>query len=203
VTDGFQLAPSVTALADGNIAVAWSTFTSSMNLRYQIFDPSGGKLGTERELNTYTTGNQENVHCGQADVGSFACVWESDGQDGSGKGVYGRVIANDGTPLSNEFQVTETTDGDQSQPYTWKLGNDGFGVSWTAVTGPGGNDTFLRTFGSAGNATGDENIINSTLGENQDESACKSFSKAHAVCVWTSFNQDGWGDGIIYKMVDP
>jgi hypothetical protein len=203
LTDGFQLAPSVAALADGNIAVAWSTFSSSMNLHYQIFDPTGTKIGTERELNTYTTGNQENVHCGPADVGSFACVWESVGQDGSGAGVYGRVISNDGNPLSDEFLVADTTDGDQTQPYTWKLGNDGFGVMWTSVTGVGGNDTFLRTFGSAGNATGDENMVNSTLGENQDEGACASFSKAHAACVWTSFNQDGWGDGIVYKMVDP
>jgi hypothetical protein len=46
-------------------------------------------------------------------------------------------------------------------------------------------------------------MVNSTLGENQDEAACASFSKAHAACVWTSFNQDTWGDGIVYKMVDP
>jgi hypothetical protein len=44
-------------------------------------------------VNTWTTGGQENVSITSLSNGGFVVVWQSQGQDGSGDGVYGRIFS--------------------------------------------------------------------------------------------------------------
>ena len=41
--------------------------------------------------------------------GGFVVTWTSDGQDGSGYGIYGQRYAADGTAVGSEFRVNTFT----------------------------------------------------------------------------------------------
>ncbi len=68
-------------------------------------------------VNNYTTGAQFNPDmASSSDTEHALIVWESDGQDGDGSGIYGRLVGEDGTFLSSEFQINSTTTNNQSEP---------------------------------------------------------------------------------------
>ena len=69
-------------------------------------------LGPEARVNTTTAGDQSNVEVAADADGDFVLVWQSDGQDGSGLGVYARRYAASGAALGGEFLVNTTTAGD-------------------------------------------------------------------------------------------
>jgi len=63
------------------------------------------KVGSEFQLNTYTTDNQDYTDIAIHSDGSFIVVWSSNGQDGSLKGVYGQWFDSAGNKAGNEFRV--------------------------------------------------------------------------------------------------
>ena len=76
----------------------------------QVYDSNGIAVGNEFQVNSYTGGNQiYSSVCGLND-GGFLVSWASDGQDGSGFGVYGKKYGVDGAIEVDEFLINVTTD---------------------------------------------------------------------------------------------
>src|SRR5688572_19463686 len=79
----------------------------------------GSPLGNEFQVNTYTPGNQfkgNQTVATDAD-GDFVIAWSSsNGQDGSGYGVFARRFSSAGAALASEFQVNTYTSDDQFVP---------------------------------------------------------------------------------------
>ena len=50
----------------------------------------------------------------QLSDGRILVQWRSEGQDGSGQGIYARTLQSDGQFDSSPFQLNTTTNGDQS-----------------------------------------------------------------------------------------
>ena len=48
--------------------------------------------------------------------GGFIVTWTSDGQDGSGLGVYGQRFDGAGSALGSEFPINNYTNGQQENP---------------------------------------------------------------------------------------
>ena len=69
--------------------------------------------GTDTQVNTYTSGDQIVPSVTALNDGGFVVTWSSDGQDGSGYGIYGQRYAADGTPVGSEFRVNQITSGNQ------------------------------------------------------------------------------------------
>jgi len=82
------------------------------------------------QVNAYTTGDQVRPRVAALHSGESVVVWQSDGQDQSGWGVYAQAYSRDGTPLSPEVQVNEATAGDQRRPDVALLEDGGFVVVW-------------------------------------------------------------------------
>jgi large repetitive protein len=53
----------------------------------------GAPLGPEFQVNTYTTLEQWIASVAADGAGNFMVVWPSNGQDGSGQGVFGQRYA--------------------------------------------------------------------------------------------------------------
>ena len=70
-------------------------------------------MGDEFHANTYTTNDQVFSSVTALNDGGFVVTWSSDGQDGSGYGIYGQRYAADGTPVGSEFRVNQITSGNQ------------------------------------------------------------------------------------------
>ncbi len=102
-----------------------------------------GPLGTEFQVNTYTSGNQ--YQTGHAickdEGGNFVIVWQSGSslgssdQDGDMAGIFGQRYASNGKTRGTEFQVNSFTLGSQSDPAVCCQPDGDFTVAWT-VNGP-------------------------------------------------------------------
>lgn len=106
--------------------------------------------------------------------GSYVVVWESNGQDGSGAGVFGRHFSATGEAISGEFRIAETVAGGQGRAQIAALDDGGFAVVWqSGGTNPDDGsaaepwDIYLRTFDADGTARGGERLVNTTTGGTQ------------------------------------
>lgn len=151
------------------------------------------KRGEEFHINTYTAGNQEMPAVACLPDGGFVVVWQSDGQDGSGNGIYGQRFDSDGDPVGDEFQVnTHTTDG-QQWPEAAALSSGGFVVVWHSY-GQDGDDAgvYGQRFDSDGNTAGNEFRANKTTEGYQCCTSVAGLSNGGFVVAWTDEEQYGW-----------
>jgi hypothetical protein len=65
-------------------------------------------VGTEFQVNTYTTSQQRFAAVAANAVGNFVVVWTSYTQDGTADGVFGQRYASSGAAQGGEFQVNTT-----------------------------------------------------------------------------------------------
>lgn len=78
-----------------------------------FFNLTSGNTFGYTQLNKYITNNQD-FPAVSFNQGVFATAWQSDGQDGSRSGIYGRLFFANGTAITtNEFKVNQITAGDQ------------------------------------------------------------------------------------------
>jgi hypothetical protein len=126
-TTANQQFPRMGALPDGRFLIAWDSFGQDGDREgvfAQRFSATGKRVGSEFQVNSYTTGSQFRNAIVSHGGSFFSVVWLSDGQDGDGLGVFARLFDWDSGPLGTEFKVNSYTVGDQGR---------GFGASSDAV----------------------------------------------------------------------
>ena len=74
-----QYEPSVAALSDGGFVVTWSSDVQG-EIYAQRYDAGGVPVGTEFQVNTHTTSDQEDPSVAALSDGGFVVTWESNGQ---------------------------------------------------------------------------------------------------------------------------
>ena len=67
------------------------------------------RSGSEFRANTYTSSDQIYSSVTALNDGGFVVTWSSEGQDGSGYGIYGQRYAADGSPVGDEFRANTYT----------------------------------------------------------------------------------------------
>lgn len=167
----------------------------------QRFGSSGSVLGTEFQVNTYTTGSQGyrglDVACG--DDGSFVIAWNSSDQDGSYFGIFAQRFDSSGTAVGGEFQVnTYTTDFQERVRVTAKDAGQ-FNIVWQSGPEPYGipSDLFLRRYDAAG-PTSAEIQVNTYTTDIQAFPAIAGDADGNFVVAWHSYQQDGDGYGVFF-----
>jgi hypothetical protein len=132
-TTGDQLAPSVTVAPDGRFVVTWSSRDqdgSGVGVFGQRYDSNGLAMGAEFQVNSFTTGNQQDPSLATAADGRFVVTWNSYLQDGSGFGVFGQMYAATGLPSGPEFRIHSSTSGVQCCPSVAAAADGRFIVTW-------------------------------------------------------------------------
>jgi hypothetical protein len=127
-------------------------------------------------------------------------LWSGSGA-GDTRGVFGRVLDAEGTPVGNEFRVNETTGGPQRMPDVIGQPDGGFVAVWF---GRGRRDTqglFARRFDASGNPVGGEFLINETTAGIQSNPSIGKLANGRFVVAW---NGRGEGDreGIFFRMFE-
>ncbi|WP_298938578.1 tandem-95 repeat protein, partial [uncultured Ruegeria sp.] len=114
-TDGWQIRPSVTALANGHFVVAWASSdqqqgdTSSSAIKARIFDADGDEVVSEFLVNEFTDNWQGDPSVTALANGHFVVTWESrDGQQGdtSDYAIKARIFDANGVIQSSNL-ITE------------------------------------------------------------------------------------------------
>ena len=136
-----QSDPVAIRLVGEGFLVAWVSQGqdgSGKGIYAQRYAATGARLGTTFRINTRTASDQaEPALAARLDSG-FVAAWTSTGQDGSGKGVYGRIYNAGATAAEAEFRLNTTTANNQSQPAVAVLSPIGFLAAWTSLGTDGG-----------------------------------------------------------------
>jgi Ca2+-binding RTX toxin-like protein len=151
--------PRIAALSDGGFVVTsisgdWNTNThdgSGRGIFGQKFDSNGNKIGSEFQVNTYTSGHQEYEWVTALSNGGFVVVWQSQNQDGSGYGIYGQQFDANSNKIGSEFVINQYTANNQWFPAITTLA-DGSSiiVTWTSENQDGsGNGIYARKFNTS------------------------------------------------------
>jgi hypothetical protein len=128
--------PAIAAEPGGGFAVAWNAFEEGgwgSDIYMRMFDAGGGALTGVIRVNLTTDGNQSEPAIAVDSGGGVTVTWTSEGQDGSGLGVYARRFDSGGTPLSGEMAVNATTLEHQLEPAIAADSGGGFTVAWQAA----------------------------------------------------------------------
>ena len=92
-TTDYQRNSSVASDSSGNFVVVWQSLSQD-GFDYGVFGQryasSGAAAGAEFRVNAYTSSYQLVARVASDPLGSFVVVWESGGQDGSLRGVFGQ-----------------------------------------------------------------------------------------------------------------
>lgn len=93
-TTSAQQRSSVGIDANGDFVVVWQssgsagTDTSDRSIQSQRYDASGNAIGTQFQVNTYTTSIQTNSSVGIDADGNFVVAWNSLGSSGTDTSLY-------------------------------------------------------------------------------------------------------------------
>ncbi len=200
-TTDFQSAPTVAMDGTGNFVAAWESLGrdgSSYGVIGQRFNAAGGKVGSEFQINSFTTGYQQTPAVAAAGSGNFLVVWQSYGQDGSLWGVFGQRFDSAGSPVGGEFQVNSTSTDYQRYPAAAADGLGNFVVVWGASGGQDGDGdgVFGQRFDAAGSPVGGEFQVNTYSTSYQVRPAVAADVSGNFAVVWTSVGQDGSSNGV-------
>ena len=126
--------PVIQAVNEQAAVVVWvSGERGSQDVYLQIVARDGRSVGAIQRVNQTTSRNQMYPDVAVSPNGRIMVVWESEGQDGDGTGVYGRMFSANGAGESGEILISQTTAGNQNRPKAVNLGGDRFMVTW--ITG--------------------------------------------------------------------
>jgi hypothetical protein len=202
-----QLNSSIAALSDGGFVVTWSSLLqdgSGYGIFGQRYDATGAEAGGEFRVNTVTTNDQRYSSVAALADGGFVVTWSSGGnQDGSFSGVYGQRYDATGAKAGAEFQVNTATSSDQQYSSVAALADGGFVVTWTSFDQDGSSfGIYGQRYGATGVTVGDEFKVNTTTADSQYYSSVAALADGGFVVTWTSFGQDGSGEGIFGQRYD-
>ena len=205
-TTGFQSEPAVVYLSNGNFVVAWDGFgsdTSMIGVFARQFDANGSPLGSQFQVNSFTTDYQYLPALAADPNGGFVVTWGSYTQDGDDGGVFARRYDAAGAPRGGEFQVNSYTTSSQGGPLVATDASGNFIVVWMSLN-QDGNDwgLFAQVFDAAGSRFGSEFQVNTYTTALQGQQRVGVDQKGNFVVVWHSSVQDGSGFGVFGRRLD-
>ncbi len=194
-TTGDQAYPRVAGLPDGDWVVTWQSTGqdgSGDGVYFQRYNASGA-VGAETQVNVTTADSQADPAITGLDDDKFVITWTSNGQDGSGGGVYMRVFNADGSAASSEIGVNQTTFNSQGLGKVVSLGDQGFIVTWASNGQDGsGYGVYARHFDTDGNPVGDEFRVNSTTSGHQTSPTIAALDDGGYVITWSGADDSSY-----------
>lgn len=192
---------SGTSVDTGRFVLTWEMWTGSgWDLKAQIFEADGGKVGGEILVNTTTGGfwSQTASTISSLSGGRFVVTWtdwSEGGDDTSGSSIRALVFEADGSRSGTEFLVNTTTSNNQSETSIATLSDGRFVISWTDSSSTGGDTSGsairAQIFESDGTRSGSEFLVNTTISNGQSESSIAALSDGRFAISWTDSSITG------------
>lgn len=194
-----QEQPDVAPRGNGTFVVVWESYgspgtdTDDRSIQGQRLDATGGPIGNQFQVNTYTTQGQRNPEVGVGADGSFVVVWESFGSEGTDTtdtSIQGQLFNAAGTAVGNQFQVNTYTSSLQISPGVVVDSAGDFVVVWSSLggSGPATDPPSVKgqLFDSNGLPVGNEFLVNTYTTSAQIEPAIALGADDDFVVVWHS-----------------
>jgi hypothetical protein len=203
-TIGGQGHPSVDMTPEGHVVVAWEgewAGEDGLGIFAQRYVNDGAPYGGEFRVNTFTTGDQRYPSVA-ADANQFDVAWQSEGQDGSGYGVYNREFNLSTGAGSPPFQVNASPNGDQTRPGVASNWFMNCGIVWTDEgQDPQGGIFAVSPYGCGGGGMGTH--VNTYTAGAQTEPVITHGGGDYLFVVWTSEQDSDGSQGVYAQLLTP
>ena len=204
-----QYYPSVAAGGpDRDFVVVWhsdssaGTDSDAPSVQGQRFASTGGTIGGEFQVNSYTTGYQYHADVAVNALGDFVVVWQDGdyfgnepGIDGDGLGIVARQFSSSGTPFGPEVVVNSYTTSDQVNPSVGFDADGRFVVVWDSEGSPGSDTSYEsiqgQQFHGSGVAIGGQFQVNSYTTARQYGPSVAFSAGQSFVISWTGYASSG------------
>jgi len=217
----------VTGTADGGFTVSYSRSETAVagpnDVYVQHYDSAGAASGNAVAANSTTAGNQNGPATAQLENGALVAVWTSNQESNGSNGIYGTLIAPNGT-IGAETHINSLNElGQQQRPLVAALHtNDGSGGYVVAWEGPpagsgGGREIWVQRYDQTGNVLGINTVVNTTTANPQKSAGIAATADGGFVVTWASdvdgtfshfavmaqrFNADGTTHGSEFQIAD-
>jgi hypothetical protein len=203
-TTGSQVHPSVDMTPEGHIVVAWegqSAGEDGLGIFAQRYVNDGAPYGAELRVNTFTTGDQHYPSV-TADSNAFTVAWQSEGQDGSGSGIYERLFNLSTGGGSAEFRVNAFTTGSQAHPSVASNSVMNCGHAWSDDgQDPQGGIFVVSPYGCIGG--GAATRVNTYTTGAQSQPLIAAGGGDYLFVVWTSEQDSDGSVGVYAQLMNP
>ena len=199
-----QQNPSITALTSGGFVVSWDDLSgqggdaANGGVKARLYDAGGTAVGGEFLVNTVTQKDQGSVSIASLAGGGFVASWtDSSGlaPDTRGSGVKAQIFDATGNKAGVEFLVNTATLNTQQFSAAAGLASGGFVVTWTDLSGQGGDSSSWgvkgQIFTAAGVKSGAEFLVNTQTASTQDQSSVTALASGGFVVTWRDFSLSG------------
>ncbi len=202
-TSDSQQFPDIAMDDNGDFVVVWMSNNQDgdgWGVYFQRYNSSGVAQGSETRANTATVNEQRHPRVAMDSDGDFVIVWASENQDGDNYGVYFQRYNSAGAAQGSETLANTTTTNFQGYPAVSMDASGNFVIAWQSLAQDGsGNGVYAQRFTSAGATQGSEFLVNTTTTQSQQEPDVDMNPSGAFVIVWSSYTQDGSGDGIYFQ----
>ncbi|WP_298282376.1 hypothetical protein [Novosphingobium sp.] len=185
---------AVSVLQDGGWIVNWNSAGqdgSGLGIFGQRFSSNGTALGSEFQVNTYTTSDQWWPASAALFDGGWVITWHSEGQDGSDRGVFAQRYDSNGGAVGAEFLVNTVTASFQETPKITALADGGWVITWQSYGQDGSwSSIHGQRYAASGATVGSEFQANTYTDHQQIDSWVSSLADGGWVVTWVSQGQD-------------
>ncbi|MFL6858509.1 MAG: calcium-binding protein, partial [Allosphingosinicella sp.] len=195
-----NLEATATVLANGTLLVTWATSTNA-DVKAQLLDPGGAKIGGEFFVNTSTAGSQFHAQATALAAGGFLVTWfdgGTTGGDASGGGIKAQLFTSAGVKQGGEILVNATTDGVQTSPSVAQLGTGDIVVAWTdASAASDGSERAVRAriLSASGQPAGPEFVVDTTSLHSQMAPTVAALPGGRFVVAWRDTSEGNGAAG--------
>jgi hypothetical protein len=187
-TTGDEQLPVVAREAGGDYTVVWQSSAGTdgdgIGVFMRRFTAAGVEETGETQVNSFSSGNQNEPTVAMAADGDFVVVWTSDGQDLSGTAIVARRYSSAGVAQGAEFIVNTTTTGSQTRPAAAMNSLDAFWIAWQTPNDGNTTGVFGQRYDATGTAIGVEFIVNPTTVGRQEEPDVGIRNDTELVAAW-------------------
>ncbi|MEM9898073.1 MAG: LamG-like jellyroll fold domain-containing protein, partial [Pseudomonadota bacterium] len=192
--DSTFINPTSAFFDDGRYITIYTTFDNTSrtwDVRGQVHNADGTLSGSAFTVHENTGQNQFSYEAKTLANGNVVLGFRSDGTDGSGNGVYARIINADGDFVTGDILLATNTTGSQIWQAFAADSNGGFIAVWQSDH-TGNLEIHGQRFGAAGDKIGSEFQVSPTSAARQQEPSVAVLDNGSFVVTWMD---DGALDG--------
>ncbi|MBI3447675.1 MAG: hypothetical protein HY049_01955 [Acidobacteria bacterium] len=204
---GVHFTPAAAMNPAGDFVVVWAALERQRPPAFEVlgrsFSSAGEPKGAEFRVNTGPQEGYPYPVIGMDGEGDFVVVWQSDGRDGSGYGVFGQRFRGNGSAAGPEFRINEHTMGSQSQPSVAMDSAGNFVVAWQSDGQDGSDEAIIaKWFDSRGVDPDHEFQVNTFTTGRQRQPSVGISDSGDFVVAWQGFGPGNSGYGIFARRFD-
>ncbi len=202
----FDSPESVAVDGEGGFVVTWTDFEHDGgrgDIFVRKYAADGEPISPPVLVNQEQASRQSRAVVAVDEDGDFVVAWASQGQDGSGYGIFARRYNAAAKPVSDEFQVNRVTFSNQNRPSVAMDADGDFIVAWASDRQDGASYGIVaQRFRASGERQGEEFIVNGRRSGGQSFPSVAMDDEGKFIVVWVSHGQDGSAGGIFAQQYD-